>query len=76
MRFRELKEGNFLEMKLVILLIVMAILAMFAMGCAGSLPCPIHDYSTGYFTGTKLVDGVLVGVYHCPRGHDFLARCN
>jgi hypothetical protein len=47
------------------------------LACAGSLACPIHDGSSGYFTGkTETVDGHLLYQYHCPRGHDFWSRCD
>lgn len=50
-------------------------LAVFA--CPVDVTCPIHDNFHCYFTGsTQVIDGVLVGVYHCPRGHNVLARCN
>lgn len=55
-----------------LLLVALAV----ALACPTSVSCPIHDGSDGHFTGTRFVDGVLMGVYHCPRGHDFLARCN
>lgn len=56
-------------------LLLLAALAV-ALACPTSAKCPIHDGSDGYFTGTRFIDGVLVGVYHCPRGHDFIERCN
>lgn len=57
------------------LLLLMASIAV-AVACEVSMNCPIHDGSVANFTGTRFIDGVLVGVYHCPRGHDFIARCN
>lgn len=62
--------------KIMILATIVALAATIVLACPTSVPCPIHDYSAGYFTGTKVIDGVLMGIYHCPRGHDFLARCN
>jgi hypothetical protein len=61
-----------ISVSFLLLLVALAV----ALACATSVSCPIHDGSEGSFTGTRFVDGVLMGVYHCPRGHDFLARCN
>jgi len=55
-------------------LLLLALAVAFA--CPGNVSCPIHDGMIAYFTGTRVIDGVLVGVYHCPRGHDVVARCN
>ena len=44
--------------------------------CPLSINCPIHDGWVASYTGSRIVDGVLVGVYHCPRGHNFIERCN
>jgi len=44
--------------------------------CPMNPACPIHDGWTGVFKGNRMIDGVFVGVYHCPRGHDFIVRCN
>ena len=62
-----------------LLLVALAV----ALACPGSMRCPIHDGWVATFTGTRTVDGVFVGVYHCPfvssdhpSGHDFVARCN
>ena len=53
------------------------VLGVVAFACASSVPCPIHDGMTGVFTGkTRSVDGHLLYEYHCPRGHDFWARCS
>jgi hypothetical protein len=36
--------------------------------------CPIDDYEM-YFTGkTKIVEGTLLGLYRCPRGHSAWAK--
>jgi len=62
---------------LAVILLGLTLLGVAALACPTSSPCPIHDYSTGYFTGqTRIIDGVLVGTYNCPRGHTFLVRCN
>jgi hypothetical protein len=47
-----------------------------ALACPVTVSCPIRDGSEASLTGTRFVDGVLMGVYHCPRGHDVMARCN
>ena len=54
-----------------------------ALACQGTMDCPLHDGWVATYRGTRMVDGVLVGVYHCPftsvdhpRGHDFIAKCN
>jgi hypothetical protein len=44
--------------------------------CSLSLNCPIHDGWKANWTGNRMVDGVIVGIYHCPRGHNFIARCD
>lgn len=63
--------------KLIIVFALMLVLvcAAFAV-CPINPECPIHDGWTGIFKGNRMVDGVMVGVYHCPRGHDFVIRCN
>jgi hypothetical protein len=50
--------------------------------CPGTMKCPLHDGWIANYTGTRMVDGVLVGVYHCPfastdspRGHEFIVKC-
>jgi len=58
------------------LVLVLLLAAAVALACPVSAPCPVHDYSTGYYTGTQFIDGVAMGVYRCPRGHSFLVRCN
>lgn len=52
-------------------------------GCPMSTECPIHQGYVASYTGSQTVDGVFVGVYHCPfvsedheRGHDVIRRCN
>lgn len=62
--------------RVTILAMVFLTLALAIFACPISVECPIHDGVQCYFTRTKTVDGVLVGVYHCYRGHDVLARCN
>ena len=44
--------------------------------CSVTVPCPIHSESVGSLVGTRYVDGSLVGVYHCPLGHNFVAECD
>jgi hypothetical protein len=61
-----------ISVSFLLLLVALAV----ALACPTSVSCPIHNGSDGYFTGTRIIDGVLVGVYHCPRGHDFITRCN
>lgn len=46
-----------------------------ALACPTSVECPVHEGLQAYLTDTRVVDGTLLGVYHCPRGHDVLARC-
>lgn len=58
------------------ILALLVVCAAYALACPGLLPCPIHDGMQGYFTGMRVVDGVPVGVYQCPRGHTFLSRCD
>jgi hypothetical protein len=43
---------------------------------------PIHDGWEAHYTGTRMMDGVMVSVYHCPfgmigstPGNDFVVRC-
>ena len=55
--------------------LLLSIALAMALACPANVSCPIH-YSTAYFTGTRVIDGVVVGVYHCPRGHDVIARCD
>jgi hypothetical protein len=50
--------------------------------CSPTIDCPIHDGWKAVFTGNRMIDGTIVGVYHCPRvspnapkGHDFVVRC-
>lgn len=52
------------------------VLALTVFACAGTVECPIHDYAYGVFTGSRSVGGHLVGIYRCPRGHTFTARCD
>jgi hypothetical protein len=62
---------------------LLLLVAIVALACPGTMDCPIHSGWVANYTGTRMVDGVLVGVYHCPfgsvdhpRGHDFITRCN
>jgi hypothetical protein len=62
---------------LAFLLLLLALVA--AAICPMSMNCAIHDGWVANYTGTRMVDGVLVGVYHCPYGpggHNFIVRCN
>jgi len=61
---------------LAVILLGLTLLGVAALACPSSSPCPIHDYSSGYFSGVRFIDGVQMGVYNCPRGHSFLVRCN
>jgi hypothetical protein len=54
-----------------LLLIAVAV----AMACPGTVRCPIHDGYVAIFKSTKMIDGVFVGVYRCPRKHDVTVRC-
>jgi hypothetical protein len=56
------------------LLLLMAAFATSVLACPTSVICPIHNIDA-YYTGTRIVDGVVVGVYHCPRFHDFIGSC-
>jgi hypothetical protein len=56
-------------------LILMLTFAIAALSCPLSPECPIHEGLHGYFVGTQMIDGVLMGKYKCPRGHTFLVRC-
>jgi hypothetical protein len=59
------------------LLLIFALLASVALACTFQLPCPIHDHETAHFTGkTAFVEGAFVGYYRCPRGHEFMAKCD
>jgi hypothetical protein len=65
----------------VTLLLLVAVFATSVLACQVSVECPIHKGHTAYLTDTKLVDGALVGFYHCAwgvgldHGHDVMVRC-
>lgn len=65
-------------LSLLVLSVALAALAL----CANTMKCPLHDNWTANYLGTRMIDGVPVGVYHCPfgspespSGHDFVVRC-
>ena len=45
-------------------------------GCAYTVPCPIHWEQMGVLLRVKFLDGKEIGIYHCPRGHNFIAPCD
>jgi len=60
------------------------VLAVAALAVCSIQPidCSIHDGWKANYTGTRMIDGAMVGVYHCPfvgprsrKGHDILVRC-
>ena len=45
--------------------------------CPMNPTCPIHDGWHMYFTGqAKFVDGAMINLYACPRGHEVWVHCN
>ena len=67
---------NITTRKLAVAGFVLMAAAALAQACAMTASCPIHDGATGSYVGSRVVTGVLVGVYHCSRGHNFEERCN
>jgi len=69
--------------KVIWLLVALLVLASAAWAlCPGIMDCPIHSGWKANFMGTRMIDGVLVGVYHCPfgssdspSGHNFVVKC-
>jgi len=61
---------------------LVVVIAALAVCSVEPISCPIHDGWKANYTGTRMIDGAMVGVYHCPfaiadspRGHDVLVRC-
>jgi hypothetical protein len=55
--------------------VLLAAAAALAQACPLTASCPIHDGALGSYVGSRIVTGVIVGVYHCQRGHTFEERC-
>jgi hypothetical protein len=67
-------------LSLVVLLVALTAAALGV--CPGSMKCPLHDGWIANYTSMRMMDGVFVGVYHCPyasadspSGHEFIVRC-
>jgi hypothetical protein len=63
----------------VLALAFLGALSALAFTCPATEYCPIHQQWLASFVGNRIVDGVFVGVYHCPygtSGHNFIERCN
>jgi hypothetical protein len=77
------KGEKFMRVKRVFVLVGLCLtmaLGAYAV-CGMSTDCPLHDGWKANYTGTKMVDGVMVCTYHCPfvsagnpHGHDFIVR--
>jgi hypothetical protein len=63
-------------LKLTLAALALLTVAALAQACAMTASCPIHDGAVGSYVGSRVVTGVLVGVYRCSRGHTFEERCN
>lgn len=60
----------------IILALALLAAAAIAWACPSSARCPIDSLSARFTGQTQVEDGVLMGVYSCPRGHEFVVRCN
>jgi len=67
---------------LVALGLILAIATLAAVCSILPINCTIHDGWKASYTGTRMIDGAMVGIYHCPfvspnspKGHDLLVRC-
>jgi hypothetical protein len=56
--------------------VLLVVAVALAQACPMTASCPIHDKAVGSYVGSRIVTGVLVGVYHCQWGHTFEERCN
>ena len=64
-------------------LLIMILAGAIWAACPSRVPCPTHDNSTTYFTGTqKFENNHYWYLYHCTEGgtnhegHDFWVRCD
>ena len=55
---------------------LLVLIAVLSQACPLTASCPLHAGSTGSYVGTRIVTGILVGVYHCSHGENFEERCN